>query len=157
MEDARYRTRHYYSAASAVDLTGGSAGDTVLTMRVVHKKIEVCLLGCHFSSGVTGPITSGNEAVLSLYKDPAGGGSVVEVSTADTRLSVPLAGVSAQSDIVQDTNTATEPGTLNSRPTFVRGDIVTVKLYSDGDVTAQSGIPWIQFREVKSGSQEGPS
>lgn len=157
MEDARYRTREFITVASSVDLTGGSAGDTVLTHRVMHKKVEVCLLGCHFATAVEGPVAADDEAVLSLYKDPTGGGSVVEVSTADTRLSVPAAGVATQSDIVIDTNTATEPGTVNARPTFVRGDLILVKLYSDGNTTAQAGFPWICLREVKTGSQEGPS
>lgn len=155
MEDARYRTRQYVEATSSVDLVAGSAGDTVLTYRVKHPKIEVVLLGCHFPSGVTGPVAEGNEAILGLYNDPTGGGAVVDM---ESRLTVPPEGAPTQSDIVAETNRrGPDRELVNDWPTFVRGDIVTIRLVQDGATTAQAGFPWFCFREVKFGPQEGPS
>lgn len=157
MEDGRYRTRFYEGVADtspAVNLVSGTAGTVLYSMTVKHPAIEVCLLGADFEAGVTGPVAPGDEAVLGLYRLPAGGGTEVDTGV---RFTVPAAGVAARNGVVVDTNSAAEPGDLNDRPVFYRGDRVRIKLEEPGATTAQAARPYFCYRELKYGRQEGPS
>lgn len=158
MEDARYRARQVVgleAADTAADLVSAVAEDVLFEYIVRHQAIELCLLGIDYQAAVTGPVTPGNEAVIRVDRIEAGQSAAEDM---EVYFATPLGGVTEYTSppptvCDRNTNQNEEP----DYPKFYRGDRLRIVVEQPGTTTAQAGRPWVAFREIKYGRQEGPS